>query len=121
MIAVAPAKDQETITVSKQLLLVFSSPTEGDDDAYNEFFNKVHLPEMVATPGVVTAQRFRVKPPEAAAGLPGQYVAIYEIEGDLEAVKAAIVGGRDDRAPLPPTVVSPRSYWVVAASDLITE
>jgi hypothetical protein len=119
--AVAPAKDQETDTVPKQLLLVFSSPTEGDDDAYNKFFNEVHLPEMVATPGIVTARRFRVEPPEAAAGLPGQYVAIYEIEGDLEAIKAAIVVGRDNRTPLPPTVVSPRSYWVVAASDPIAE
>jgi hypothetical protein len=105
----------------KQLLLVFSSPTEGDDEAYNAFFNQVHLPEMVATPGVVSAQRFRIEPSAGAEGLPGRYLAIYEIDGDLEAVKAAVVAGRQHRTPLPPTVVGPRSYWVAAASERVTE
>ena len=62
-------------------LLVFSNPTDGKDSEYNDWYDGQHLPDVLAVPGFVGAQRFRIGAPDA--NLPGSnwsYLAIYEIE-----------------------------------------
>jgi hypothetical protein len=39
------------------LYLVFSNPVEGRDRDLNDWYDQVHLPEVLATPGMRTAQR----------------------------------------------------------------
>lgn len=67
--------------MAKHVLLVFSDPTEGQEDEYNRWYNEVHLKEVIATPGFVNAQRFKV-----ADVMPGatdhKYLAIYEVDTD---------------------------------------
>jgi len=67
--------------MTKHVLLVFTDPVEGRDDEYNQWYNDVHLGEVLQTPGFVRAQRFKV-----ADTMPGvtdhEYVAIYELETD---------------------------------------
>lgn len=64
------------------IILVESYPSSPDRDReYNTWYDEVHLPELVALDGFVSARRLR--PVDGT----GPYVALYEIEGDdLQAV-----------------------------------
>jgi len=56
-----------------------SSPEREED--YNAWYDKVHLPELVALDGFVSARRLR------PVNADGPYLALYEIEGDnLQAI-----------------------------------
>ena len=48
---------------------------------FNEWYDRVHLPELLALPGFHKAWRLKVAPDSRALGGPGQtYIAVYEIE-----------------------------------------
>ena len=84
--------------MSKGLLLVFTQPVSADRAAdYNDWYDNVHLHDLVAVQGVVSASRYQVSDtqllPEATPDGP-PYLAIYEIEADdPAAVLAAIREG----------------------------
>lgn len=42
----------------ENLLLVFTNCVEGTDDAFNSWYDKVHVPDVLAVPGVVGADRY---------------------------------------------------------------
>jgi len=52
------------------------STTPEQDAEFNDWYDNIHLAEVVARPGFVSARRF------APAGPGKPYVAIYEIESD---------------------------------------
>ena len=62
------------------VLIALNGPTpgEGDADAYNRWYTEVHMGEVLATPGVVSADRYEV----VMSNTPWPYVAIYQIETD---------------------------------------
>jgi hypothetical protein len=67
-------------------MLILSRPTPGRDAQYNEWYQSVHLPQMLALKGFKSGRRLR-----HAATLGDRdsypYAAIYEIEtDDLDAV-----------------------------------
>ena len=69
---------------TKYSFVVFSNPAAGQEDEYNRWYDEVHLPHVLAVPGFVSARRLRLT---EAAGventpLPGQYLALYEMETD---------------------------------------
>ncbi|HYB80063.1 MAG TPA: hypothetical protein VED43_00130 [Mycobacterium sp.] len=68
--------------MAKGIILVESRPSSPDrDQEYNTWYDEVHLGELVALDGFVSARRLR--PVEGD----GPYVAIYEVEADnLQAV-----------------------------------
>jgi hypothetical protein len=79
-------------------LVVFTSPREGQEDHYNKWYTEQHLPDVVAVPGFVSAQRFKLTD---GMGSPHrhQYLAIYEIvSDDPQAVIAEMMGRRDTPA-----------------------
>lgn len=64
------------------ILLVESQPASpADAAAYNNWYDNVHVPEILKVDGFVSARRFA-----SADGT--KFVAIYEIDGDVEAAKA---------------------------------
>ncbi|HSZ42914.1 MAG TPA: hypothetical protein VK817_23375 [Trebonia sp.] len=79
----------------KTTLIVFTSPAEGREDEYNEWYDNTHLPEFLALPGVVSGKRYRLSPggPKARQS----YTAVYELDGPasgvLKAMDAAIKDG----------------------------
>jgi hypothetical protein len=75
--------------MTKHVLLVFTSPTEGNETQYNDWYNNVHLAEVLTTDGFVRAQRFKVSDILPAI-TEHEYLAIYEIENTepREAMKA---------------------------------
>jgi hypothetical protein len=68
--------------MAKGLILVESRPSSPDrEQEYNTWYDEIHLPELVALDGFVSARRLRPVDGD------GPYVALYEIEGDnLQAV-----------------------------------
>lgn len=61
----------------KGILYVESRPASPDRDAeYNRWYDEVHLGEVVALDGIVSARRFSPVTDD------GPYVAVYELEAD---------------------------------------
>jgi hypothetical protein len=65
----------------KYLMLALNGPTEGEGDetAYNDWYNNVHVPDLRLIDGVTSARRFKVIGSKRADW---PYVAAYEIETD---------------------------------------
>ncbi|MBC7302818.1 MAG: hypothetical protein H5T78_17965 [Nocardia sp.] len=85
-------------------LIVFTSPREGMDAEYNTWYEEVHIPDMLAIPGVESCNRLRAEPfggqaPEFA------YLADYVIDGDIGAVMKEIKArSADGRMRLSPAI-----------------
>ena len=69
--------------MAKGIILVESRPSSPDrEQQYNTWYDEVHLGELMALDGFVSARRLRPVDGD------GPYVAIYEIEGeDLQAIQ----------------------------------
>ena len=84
--------------MGKYLFVVRSEPTDGKEEAYNDWYDNVHLVDVLGLPGFTAAQRFRIVG-EPFAGEGGhRYLAIYELETDdpqasLDALSAAARSG----------------------------
>jgi hypothetical protein len=65
----------------KFTFVVWSNPTAGQEQAFNHWYDTVHLDEVLAVPGFTRARRFRVRP-EGDAAAPFAYLALYDIEAD---------------------------------------
>jgi hypothetical protein len=99
---------------------VFSDPVSPErEDEFNEWYSTVHVPDVCAVPGVVSARRFRLSDQKSAldADLAGghRYLVLYELDTDdpaaLEAeLQARVADGRFrpsdamGRAPAPVAV-----------------
>ncbi len=83
--------------MSTHRLIVYTQPAEGQEDAYNKWYDEVHLREVLQIEGFVAAQRFALS--EAQIGETEgarRYMAIYEIEAEsLEDALAKLNGGAD--------------------------
>jgi hypothetical protein len=84
--------------VARALLLVRSKPTTPQREGeYNDWYDRVHLKDVLAIPGVVAASRYRLSERQLAP--PGDdadrgYLAVYEIEAeDPKAVLTALQAG----------------------------
>jgi hypothetical protein len=68
--------------MAKGIIYVESRPTSPDrEQEYNSWYDEVHMPELVALDGFVSARRLRPVDGD------GPYVALYEVEGDnLQAI-----------------------------------
>ena len=66
------------------ILIVESRPASDEEaEAYHDWYDNTHFPEMLRVDGFVSARRL-----QALEG--GSFIAIYEIKGDVEAAKAAL-------------------------------
>ena len=70
------------------LFMVRSNATPGQEDAYNQWYNNVHLAEVLSIEGFHSAQRFALHPTQVQADQPHAYLALYEI--DTDAVEATL-------------------------------
>ena len=73
-------------------MLIFSDPVPGREDEYNEWYDKRHLPDLVAVPGFVRARRLKLAPVQLHQSPPlHHYLAFFEISTDnLPAVFAEV-------------------------------
>jgi len=76
--------------MTKYLLFVFSDCKDrAREQEFNDWYSNVHLPDMLAVPGMIRATRWM-----SASSRPGErrrYLALYEMEtDDLEKFDAAV-------------------------------
>lgn len=69
--------------MARHVLVVMTSPLEGREDEYNDWYDNVHVHDVLAIPGFVSARRFEASSPvpDRAAASRG-YAMIYELETD---------------------------------------
>lgn len=79
--------------------IVFTNPVEGREGEFNRWYDEVHLPEVLAVPGFLSATRYAVTQP--GGDIPShRYVAIYEMEADDPDAVLAEVGARVERGEI---------------------
>jgi hypothetical protein len=85
--------------MARSLFVLRSNAVEGRDDEYNEWYETQHLPDVLAVPGFVSAQRYRIADHPRNARSSFGYMVVYELEGDpaaaLDALGAAMSGGME--------------------------
>ncbi len=68
--------------MSKQhLVLILTEPTEGNEDEFNDYYENLHLDEVLETTNLNSAQRFKLVG-QAGEDCPLPYLAVYETEAD---------------------------------------
>ena len=85
--------------MSHSLMIVFTNAVDGQDEAFNEWYDTQHLSDVVACPGVRSARRYELaqfEPPsgENLPSLPSpshRYLAVYELDGEPNQVMAEFV------------------------------
>lgn len=77
-------------------MVVNSYPAEGREDDYNDWYQNVHLGELVALKGFTSARRFRLAG-KLVEGEAAPYMAIYEIEtDDIDAVLQGLMDAAEN-------------------------
>ena len=79
----------------RHLILILTEPTDGQEDAFNDYYENVHLDEVIKTAGWKSAQRFRLAD-QAGEACPLPYLAVYEAEADDAA--SILTGMNETRA-----------------------
>ncbi len=77
--------------MARYILEVIGNAHEGREDEANDWYENVHLAEVLAVPGFVSAQRFEPVDHDDSKG-PKRYLASYEIEADDPSVPMAALG-----------------------------
>jgi len=79
--------------MGKYVMVVQSNALEGQDGAYNDWYDGIHFQDICDIPGVKSGRRFEATP--IAMGPPGQpYLSIFEIETDDPSAVMAELGQR---------------------------
>ena len=65
----------------KHIVVVLTEPTEGREAEYNDYYEKLHLDEVLATTLMTSAQRYKLADQQGLA-CPLPYLALYEVEAD---------------------------------------
>ncbi len=71
------------------MLLVFSNPSEGQDEEFNRWYDEKHVVDVLAIPGITSGQRFALHQHDDPLGAPApkhRYVAAYSLEVEPETV-----------------------------------
>src|SRR5258706_1393826 len=78
--------------MAKYTFIVLSNPTTpAQEEEYNDWYNRVHLPDVLNVPGFVAAQRFRLADTQFDKNPSHKYLAKYELETDnLETLLAEL-------------------------------
>jgi hypothetical protein len=80
----------------KFIQVVFSNPVEGKDDEFNDWYDNVHIPDLLKVPGMLAARRYDLRDADVylmEGGNPPQhrYMCVYEMEGDVNAILGKIM------------------------------
>lgn len=113
--------------MAKGVLLVMSSPLETASEAeFNEWYDRVHAPEIVDRGAAVSFRRFKSTGIPLKAGIPEpgpQYACIYEIEAetvaDVEAISKLLEQTKDQSRGVSPAMdlTSVRATFMVPVAS----
>jgi hypothetical protein len=99
----------------KALHVVQTNARPGRLDEFNEWYDTVHIPDVLSIPGVLSARRYQLAQTQlgrASREYPYRFLTLYELEDDaaevVQAIDAAITSGRFSlSSALDPSYVAP--------------
>jgi len=69
--------------MEKYVMFVMTNCVPGTDAEFNDWYDRIHLPDVLKVPGVVAAQRYKLTTEQRRTTRPDHgYMAAYEIETD---------------------------------------
>lgn len=84
-------------------LLALTNCVAGQDEEFNRWYDERHLPDVLAVPGIISAQRFKL-----CTGFEGQlawrYLTLYELNTEDPNAILQELGSRMGTAVMPATV-----------------
>lgn len=89
--------------MARSIFVVQTNAEAGRDDDFNDWYSNVHIPEILALPGFVAAQRFllaRIPGDPASESYAYQYLTIYEVDCPPEEAKAVLGQAKSGPSPL---------------------
>ncbi len=90
--------------MSKHVLVVFTNAVNGRDDEFNDWYDRIHIPDLLKIPEIKSAQRFRLSGTQRMSPpYPWRYMALYEIETDDLAKVISIIKERAGTPLMPLT------------------
>ncbi|MCE2391002.1 MAG: hypothetical protein J4G09_05885 [Proteobacteria bacterium] len=72
--------------MSRNLMVVFTNTQPGKDDDFNRWYDDIHVGEVLSVPEMKACTRYKVVDENAEH----RYLALYEFEGDPDAVMASM-------------------------------
>jgi hypothetical protein len=117
---------QRRIVVSQRVIqVVFSNPVAGKDEEFNQWYDNVHIPELLSVPGMMSATRYALH----EAGIyhvrggvvpEHKYMCVYELEGDVDEVmgriQARVASGEIHMSDSLDLATSRLSFWTPGGS-----
>lgn len=84
--------------MGRYVLVVHSNAVAGTDADFNDWYDNVHLGEVLELAGFVAAERFQLEGDPLAGSAQHRYLALYELDTDdpqgaMAALGAATQGG----------------------------
>jgi hypothetical protein len=100
--------------------LVFSDPTEGQEDKYNNWYDQQHEPDVVSAPGFVEAQRFVLSDTQLSkTEAPAKYFVMYKIVSDHVAARFEDFKRLAPTMPMSPAMGKSYGYTYKALEPMI--
>jgi hypothetical protein len=97
-------------------MVVLAKAKEGQVEALAQWYDETHIPDMLAVPGLITAERHKMMTVKQPEGLPQwDYMVIYEFEGDDPMVALANLGRA--QVPLSDLMESTQTLSIVGISQ----
>lgn len=102
----------------RTLYVVRTNAVPGREAEFDRWYDEIHLAEVLAIPGFLSAQRFRLAAAQVQPTQTHGYLALYEIDGDdvdatLDRVRAATHLRMSDA--MDPTTIDVSVFEPVAA------
>lgn len=100
----------------KHVVVVLTEPVPGHEAEYNDYYENLHLDEVLSTTGWQSAQRFELVD-EQGIRCPHRYLAFYEVEADDPAsILRTLNATRGERVQSDALNKATAGVWVFAAS-----
>jgi hypothetical protein len=87
--------------MAKHHLLAFTNPVAGREAEFNRWYDEQHVPDLLAVPGFVSAQRFALTDATGQDKAGWSYLAFYELDTEDPDALMAEVRSRIGTAAMP--------------------
>lgn len=100
-------------------MVVLAKAVEGKIEELQRWYDDRHIPDLLAVPGFVSAERHRVFPVKPLEGMPAwDFMLIYEIAGDPMPVLKSMGGMMGtERMPVSDALASAHTLSLVGISE----
>ena len=108
--------------------IVFSNPTKGKEAEFNEWYDTVHIPQLLEVPGMLSAKRFALHDCDLYRVPGGQvpehgYMCVYQMEGDVNTImseiRARVADGRVTMSDCLDLPSSRMSFWTQQGDEFV--